>query len=67
MISFSRFEIVEMIRRIQFGKGGDEDFKALERATGNPDFRFIFDVLELEGMSPDKIFDMFCGDVKIHD
>jgi len=48
-----------MIRRIQSGEGGGEARQALERATGNPDVRIIFDVLELEGMSPDKIFELF--------
>jgi hypothetical protein len=55
----ARAEIIEMIRRIQSGEGGGEARQALERATGNPDVRIIFDVLELEGMSPDKIFELF--------
>lgn len=55
-----RAEIVELIRTIQSGKGGWETFQALERATHNPDVWIIFDRFELEGMAPEKIYDMFC-------
>jgi hypothetical protein len=53
-------EIIALIRRIQFDGGSNENLKELERATGNPDVWIIFDVLELEGMSPEKIYDLFC-------
>ncbi len=57
MISFTRSEIVELIRRIQAGAGKNEDFRALEHATGNPNVWIFFDVLEIEDMPPEKIFD----------
>jgi len=58
MISSTRTEIVELIRRIQSGEAESKDFRALERATGNPNVWVYFDVLEIEGMSPEKIFDL---------
>jgi hypothetical protein len=57
-----RAEIVELIRRIQSGEGGSKELEAFERVTGNPNVWVFFDVLELKGMSPDKIFDLLCGD-----
>lgn len=57
----TRAEIIELIRRVQCGEGGGETLKALERATGNPNVWVLFDVLELEGMSPDKICDLLYG------
>jgi len=62
----TRSEIVELIRRIQSGEGGSEALKALERATHNPNVWVMFEVLELEGMLPEKIFDLICSDVEIH-
>jgi hypothetical protein len=53
---------IELIRAIQSGKEGLVDLKALERAASNRDIRFLFDVFELEGMAPEKIFEMFFGD-----
>jgi hypothetical protein len=66
MNSFSRSEIVELIRRLQSGAGSDGELRTLERATGNPNVRLFFGALELEGMAPDKMFDLFCGHVKLH-
>jgi hypothetical protein len=57
MISFTRAEIVDLIRRVQSGAGNSEDFSALERATGNPNVWIFFDVLEIEDMPPEKLFD----------
>jgi hypothetical protein len=65
MFNSPRAEIVELIRRIQSGEGGSETLKALERVTGNPNVWIFFDVLELEGMSPDNIFDLLCGNNEI--
>jgi hypothetical protein len=65
MIYSTRTEIVELIRLIQSGEGGSKELKTLERATGNPNVWIFFDVLELEGMSPDKIFDLLCGNNEI--
>ena len=63
--SFSRAEIVELIRRIQSGEGGGPELDALERVTGNPNVWAFFGALELEGMAPDKMFDLFCGPVRV--
>jgi hypothetical protein len=59
MLCPARAEIVEQIRRIQSDECGGKELRALERATGNPNVWIIFNELETEGMSPDKIFDMF--------
>ena len=59
MISFTRSEIVELIKHVQSSGGDDEQLKALEHASGNPNVWIIFTNLELEGMSPANIFDMF--------
>ena len=61
MTNPSRSEIVELIKRIQSGEGDSEVFQTLERATGNPNVWVIFDVLELEGMMPEKIFELISG------
>jgi|GEM_PF-5273099 hypothetical protein len=55
----SRAEIIALIRNIQFDGGSNADYAALERATGNPDAWVIFDALELEGMLPEKIYELF--------
>jgi hypothetical protein len=55
----TRAEIVELIRRIQSDGCDGKELRALERATGNPNVWIIFNELETEGMSPDKIFDLF--------
>ncbi len=60
MPDLTQAKIVELIRSIQSGEGGTEEFQALEQATRNPDVWIMFDVLELEGMAPDKIYDLFC-------
>ena len=56
-----RTAAIDLIRRIQAYGGGLEDFIALEQATGNPDVRIVFDVLELEGFAPDKLYDLLAG------
>jgi hypothetical protein len=61
MPDLKRAKIVDVIRTIQSGNGGWAEFNALERATGNPDIWIIFDAFELEGMAPEKIYDLFCG------
>ena len=61
MTTPAQSEIIELIRRIQSGEGDSEMLKTLERATGNPNVWVIFDVLELEGMLPEKICDLICG------
>jgi hypothetical protein len=61
MTILTRSEIVELIRRIQSGEGDNEVLKTLERATGIPNVWVIFDVLELEGMVPDKVFELISG------
>ena len=53
----TRDEMMDLISRIQHGEGGNEDFKALEAATGNPNVQVMFDVLELDDMPPEKIMD----------
>lgn len=65
--SFSRAEIVELIRRIQSGEGGGPELEALERATSNPNVWAFFGALELEGMAPDKMCDLFCSHVRFKD
>jgi len=62
---FSRAEIVELIRRVQSGEGGVRELDELECATGNPNVWVFFGVFELEGMSPEKMFDLFCGHVQL--
>jgi hypothetical protein len=57
---------VELIRLIQFDGGCLEDFRVLERVTGNPDVWVIFEALELEGFLPEKIFDLLCGNNEIN-
>jgi len=52
---------IELIRRIQADGGSHDEFKALEWATNNPDVWIAFDVLELEGLAPDKVFDLLAG------
>jgi hypothetical protein len=59
MSSSARAEMIDLISRIQTGEGGSEEIKALERATGNPNVWIIFNELEIDGMSPDKLFDLF--------
>lgn len=61
MIVDEKSKAIELIRSIQSGEGGNEERRALERATGIPNVWMIFDALELEGMSPDKIFNLICG------
>ena len=61
MTTPTRNETIELIKRVQSGEGDSEVLKALEQATGNPNVWVIFDVLELEGMRPDKIFDLITG------
>jgi hypothetical protein len=56
---------VELVRRIQFGKGSNEDLKTLERATGNPNLWIIFEALELEGFAPEKLFKLLGGNEEI--
>ncbi len=54
-----RTEMVELIRRIQAGEGGDDEigewFEALKRATGNPNIDFC--TSQFDGMTPDQVFD----------
>lgn len=52
---------VVLIRRIQLDGGSDEDLKALEQTTGNPNIRIIFDALELEGFLPVKLLSLLGG------
>jgi hypothetical protein len=52
---------VELIKRIQFDGGSNEDLKALEQATGNPNVWVIFDELEMEGFLPEKVLDLLLG------
>jgi hypothetical protein len=52
---------VELIKRIQFDGGSNEDLEALEQATGNPNVRVIFDELEMEGFLPEKVLDLLLG------
>jgi len=52
---------VELIRRIQAQGGSPEDFRMLEWVTDNPDVWIAFDVLELEGLAPDKVFNLLSG------
>jgi len=59
MSNLTRAEIIDLIGRVQAGAGGGEDLKAIERATENPNAWFIFNVLETDGMAPDKLFDLF--------
>jgi len=59
MFSPNRSKIVELIRRIQSDGCDGKELRALERATGNPNVWVVFNELETEGMSPDKIFNMF--------
>ena len=61
MTTLTRAEIVELIKRVQSGEGGSEALEGIARATGNPNVWIIFDALELEGMLPEKIFDLICG------
>jgi hypothetical protein len=61
MSDSTRAKIIDLIRTIQSGNGGWAEMNALALATRNPDIRIIFDALELEGMPPEKICDMFCG------
>jgi hypothetical protein len=60
MTTAARSEVIELIKLIQTGKGGNEAIKSIERATGNPNVWVIFDVLELDGMQPEKICDLIC-------
>lgn len=61
MPDLTHAKIVDMIRTIQSGNGGWAEFNALAFAMRNPDIRVIFDAFELEGMAPEKIYDLFCG------
>jgi hypothetical protein len=56
----TRKELVDIISRVQHGEGGNEDLKTLEAATGNPNVWIVFDVLELEDMAPETIFERLC-------
>ena len=62
MTRSTRTEMVELIRRIQAGEGGDdvigEWFESLKRATGNPNIDFHSG--RLDGLSPDEVFDRLC-------
>lgn len=59
MSANEKTKTIELIQNINSGRGDRLCFKELERLTGNPDVWVIFDELCLEGMSPEKIFDMF--------
>jgi hypothetical protein len=61
MPDLTRAKIVGLIRTIQSGNGGWAEFNALALATRNPDIGIIFDAFELEGVAPEKIYDLFCG------
>jgi len=52
---------VDLIKRIQFDGGSNEDLEALEQATGNPNVWVIFDELEMEGFLPEKVLDLLLG------
>ena len=56
-----KYRAIELIKRIQHDGGSRDDFEELERATGDSTFWYVFDELELEGIAPEKILDLFCG------
>jgi hypothetical protein len=56
-----KLKAIELINRIQYDGGSREDFEKLERVTGDRTFWYVFDELELEGLPPEKILDLFCG------
>ena len=56
-----KLRAIELIERIQRNGGTREDLYELEQATGNANFWYAFDELELEGLLPEKILELFCG------
>ena len=56
-----KLEAIKLIKRIQYDGGRREDFEELERVTGDSTFWYAFDEVELEGLAPEKILDLFRG------
>jgi hypothetical protein len=60
-----KIKSIELIGRILSGQGGTNDLKALERITGNKDVWVMFDVLELDGMSAEQVFNVFFSEEEV--
>lgn len=56
-----KLKAVKLIQRIQHDGGRREDFEELERVTGDSTFWYAFDEVELSGLLPEEILDLFCG------
>jgi hypothetical protein len=56
-----KLKAIKLIKRIQYDGGRREDFEELERVTGDSTFWYVFDEMELSGLLPEEILDLFSG------